>query len=68
VILGIDAHNPKLDSDGDVCFYEQTDEQVVHTKVLRIQLHESGDFVLTYAELQGEKKLTGEMLIRLKKG
>ena len=35
-ILGIDAHNPKLDADGEVCFYEQTENSRTTTKVLRI--------------------------------
>ena len=50
-IMGIDAHNPKIDADGEVCFYEQTENQVTTTKVLRIQSHENGDFVFMYAEL-----------------
>lgn len=50
-ILGIDAHNPKIDADGEVCFYEQTENSITTTKVLRIQSQENGDFVLMYAEL-----------------
>ena len=68
VILGIDPHNPKLDAEGELCFYEQTEQDVTTTRVLRIQSHASGDFVLMYAELQGEQKLGSQMTIMLKKG
>ena len=66
VILGINAHEPQLEEDGEILYYKATDSG--DTKIMRIISAEGGDFNLMYATLLGETELRDTMEIRLKKG
>jgi len=62
--LGINAHDPRLDQEGEVCFYEVPEDPVV--KVLKITC-DNGDFILQLAMMQDEK-IAQQKQIRLRKG
>lgn len=64
VILGINPHDPKLDEQGEVCFYEAPEDPV--TKVFKIT-YDQGDFIIMHASMENEK-VSHSKQIRLKRG